>query len=308
MFAEVLKSTIANSGASISKLSRESGISRSLLHKVINGETEMNQTKFDCLIAVDCFDEEEKNKLIRAYLSNREYSHIYHVNLRIQKFIDQVNNFDQVPTGLPEQLEPRLDYKMFNDRDEIRKIVFGEISGCQQRILILNEESSDVESYLPANGENIIQIKNINSTEKKTNYLNSMLAAYLKNENYQGYYTVDPTINLSVYDNYVLVDDKLLMYDNEMNNLGYTTNPKRIEFFKNVFFKRLDRANQYFRVQHRGKGFVNEMDISPEASFVSDESNYYIAKGNCLIHLDTQFQNDLKEYFGKGDIYVKVCK
>lgn len=308
MFGEVLKKIVDESDISLAKLSRSSGVSRSMLYKVIKGESGLSQEKFTQLVNTELFNANQVTDLMDAYLLSSNSARDGKGVIRALNFIENLQRNQS--RKVSEHVEPvkTEGYQMLYGKENIGNMLSSALANYQKEILILNQEKSRVEKHIPETGKNIIILKNISDLSKKVTNLNDGLLACLRNPDLELYYTTVPTLNISIYDNYILVDDVLYMYDSGLGSMAYTSNKRRIRFFKGIFLERLESANRYFKLEPLFKNYQEVLKIDDRQSIIFKDQHYYIKTGSRVISLDKMLEDDLSDYFAKGVQDVKIHK
>ncbi len=306
MFGETLKTIIDDSGISLSRISRASGISRSMLYKVIKDESQLSNEKFTQLIEAALFGPGQINELMDAYLSNCTGNCDGSGLIRALNFIENLQRNESRKVVEPVELVNSAGYTMLSDQKKIANTISQALSNYKRELLILNQEKSRIEKHIPESGKNIIVMKNISDLSRKVTNLNDGLLACLRNPDIYFCYTTVPTLNISIYDNYLLVDDILYMYSCDLTIMAYTSNPKRISFFKKIFFERLENSSRYFQVEPLFKSYQEVLKVSPNQSIIFKDNHYYIKNRNKALILDKMLEQDLRDYFTRGAHNVEI--
>ena len=306
MFGEVLKKIIDESELSLVKVSRVSGVSRSMLYKVIKGDSGMSNEKFAQLVNSSLFNKIQIEELMESYILTSTANGDGKGVIRALNFVENIQNNYSRKKSTPIELVKSQSYQMFFERKQIENILSYSLANYQKEVLILVQEMSRIEKHIPEKGDNIILLKNISDLSQKVHNLNDGLLACLRNPDLEFYYTSNPTLNISIYDNYILADDVLLMYDCDLSQLAYTSSSSRISFFKRIFFERLDSANRYFKLEQLPKTYEEVLQINENQSIIVKENQYMIKNGSRVLVLDKMLEQDLSDYFAKGAQDVKI--
>lgn len=300
MFGEVLKRVIGESGLSLTRISRVSGISRSMLYKVIKGESVISDKKFTELINTKLFSQNQIEDLVDAFILTSTGNGDGKGIIRAQTLIENLQNNHTRKIGTNVAIVKSEGYQVVDDHSRIQQIISYSLDNCQKEALILIQEKARIEKYIPETAKNITVLKNISDPAKKIHNLNDGLLACLRNPDLGFYYTTVLTLNISIYDNYVLADDVLFMYNCNLTLMSYTSNPIRILFFKKIFFERMDSASRYFKVEPLNKAAQEVYRINESQSILEKDQHYYIKNGNKMLSLDKMLEQDLHDYFSKG--------